>query len=141
MTATTTTATGLPPVPEEESALRREGERIAQLIDDLGAMGGAPIRRGVDELVRRLVHLYGTGLTRLVRLVGPLDAPTRTRLCEDALVSSLLLLHDAHPMPEAVAELDPGRDPTSPASPAPAAHPSGLVQIDLGRSRGKPETP
>jgi hypothetical protein len=128
-------AAALPPV-DDEPALRREGERITQLIDDLGTMGGAPIRRGVEELVRRLLHLYGAGLTRLMRLLPALDEEDKARICGDALVSSLLLLHHAHPAPAAVHALDPGPEPAT------AVQPDGLVQIDLDRSRiRKPEAP
>lgn len=142
----------------EEIELRRESERIAQLIEDLGAMAGAPVRQRAEELVSRLVHLYGEGLRRLMQILGPTgaDGPgqgrledrledrredrLRARLRADALVSSLLVLHDLHPDPQAAAEWDPGPEPSPPpayASPnasLPAA--SGLVQIDLGRGGG-----
>jgi hypothetical protein len=111
--------------------LRREGDRIAQLIDDLGAIAGAPVRQRVEELVRSLMHLYGTGLGNLLRILGGddgrIDDATRARLHADPLLSSLLVLHGLHPDPAATHELDPG------PAPAPAA---GLVQIDLTRSRG-----
>lgn len=119
-----------------QEELRREGERIAQLIEDLGAMAGAPVGQRVDELVRRLMHLYGTGLAHLLRILAGdqlqrLDDAARERLRADALLSSLLVLHGIHPDQDAVREYDPGPDP---AARAPA--PAGLVQIDLGRNRG-----
>jgi hypothetical protein len=122
----------------DEEDLRREGERIAQLIEDLGAMAGAPVGQRVDELVRRLMHLYGTGLARLLAILGDtqpqgFDDATRARLRADALLSSLLVLHGIHPDGDAAREYDPGPDPAARA----AARPSGLVQIDLGRSRAK----
>ncbi len=117
----------------EDSELRRESERIAQLIEDLGALAGAPVRQRAEELVRRLIHLYGEGLRRLMGILAdrPLDEPARARLRADALVSSLLVLHDLHPDADAAAEYDPGSDPETIAS-------SGLVQIDLshGGTRG-----
>ncbi len=119
--------------------LRREGERIAQLIDDLGSIAGAPVRDRVDELMRRLLHLYGTGLGSLLRILGGeqlqrLDDDARARLRRDALLSSLLVLHGLHPDPEAARDFDPGPEPAA-RPPHPASHPAGLVQIDLGRSR------
>jgi hypothetical protein len=59
-----------------------------------------------------------------------LDDATTARLVGDPLVSSLLVLHDIHPAPMAAREYDPG--PSQSEAPAAA---SGLVQIDLGRSR------
>ena len=119
-----------------QEELRREGERIAQLIEDLGAMAGAPVGQRVDELVRRLMHLYGTGLANLLRILAGdqlqrLDDAARERLRADALLSSLLVLHGIHPDQDAVREYDPGPDPAAQTRSA-----SGLVRIDLSRSRG-----
>lgn len=118
----------------DDADLRRESERICQLIDDLGAMGGAPIRQRAEELVSRLVHLYGAGLASLMEIIGPerLDDQTRARLGADPLVSSLLLLHGVHPDPERARAYDPD---VAPATPPAAGHGERLVQIDLGRSR------
>ena len=114
----------------DDEALRREGDRIAQLIDDLGALGGAPVRQRAEELVQRLVHLYGVGLARLMQLLGGdrLDEAAEVRLRGDALVSSLLVLHGLHPDPSAADDF---------ADPEPTGSPSsgGLVQIDVGRGR------
>ncbi len=114
----------------EDSELRRESERIAQLIEDLGALAGAPVRQRAEELVRRLIHLYGEGLRRLMRIFAaePLDPMARERLRADALLSSLLVLHDLHPDADAAAEHDPGPDPSEAVS-------SSLVQIDLSHAR------
>jgi hypothetical protein len=119
-----------------DEGLRREGERIAQLIEDLATMAGAPVRQRVDELVRRLVHLYGTGLERLLQIVAGdperMDDTVRARLRADALLSSLLVLHGIHPDPDGAQAFDPGPEPTAPAAQ------SGLVQIDVSRThRGR----
>ena len=123
-----------------DEELRREGDRIANLIDDLAAVGGAPVKQRVEELVGRLLHLYGTGLASLLRILnmvvgadGRLDEATRARLRADPLLSSLLVLHGLHPDPDAAREFDPGPAP-APAAPGPA---ETLVQIDLARSRAR----
>jgi hypothetical protein len=112
----------------EDTELRRESERIAQLIEDLGALAGAPVRQRAEELVRRLIHLYGEGLRRLMGILAaePLDPAAHARLRGDALVSSLLVLHDLHPDADAAAEYDLGPEPAAAAA-------AGLVQIDLTR--------
>jgi hypothetical protein len=117
-----------------DDELRREGDRIVQLIEDLGAMAGAPVRQRAEELAQRLVHLYGTGLERVMSIwteTGLADG-ARDRLRADPLVSSLLVLHGIHPVEDATSQYDPGPDPAD----QPAAH--GLVQIDLSRHRGEP---
>jgi Fe-S cluster biogenesis protein NfuA len=46
--------------------------------------------------------MYGEALGRILevaREAGALDAAREARLCDDALVSSLLLLHGLHPVP------------------------------------------
>jgi len=120
----------------DDGELRRESDRIVQLIDDLGAMAGAPVRQRAEELAQRLVHLYGAGLERLMSIwkATGRSAEAEERLHADPLVSSLLVLHDLHPVPEAARGYDLGPG----ANKAPAG---GLVQIDLARGRGRGEHP
>lgn len=116
---------------DEDSDLRRESERIAQLIEDLGALAGAPVRQRAEELVQRLIHLYGEGLRRLMDIfvARPLDEATRARLRADALLSSLLVLHDLHPDEDTPLDHDSGTDP--------AIASAGLVHVGFARG-GKP---
>jgi hypothetical protein len=127
------TAAGADAGPDTEDALRREGERIAELLDDVGNLAAAPVRTRVEELVQRLVHLYGAGLRRLLDLAGAArdDPAFRAALAADALLSSLLVLHDLHPDAAAAASYDPGPAPAH----APPREPARLFQIDLARSR------
>jgi Fe-S cluster biogenesis protein NfuA/nitrite reductase/ring-hydroxylating ferredoxin subunit len=84
--------------PEE---LVREGERIERLLEEVHATAGPPTWMKVEELVRRLVALYGAGLGRLLELVADtrtVDDRLRERVAGDELVSSLLLLHGLHPL-------------------------------------------
>jgi Fe-S cluster biogenesis protein NfuA len=83
---------------------KAEGDRIARLLEEVRGMAGPSTWQRVEELVQRLVRLYGAGLGRVLELVadaGRLDASLRGRLCEDELVASLLLLHGLHPVPTA----------------------------------------
>ncbi|HVX94916.1 MAG TPA: hypothetical protein VHK47_08400 [Polyangia bacterium] len=121
----------------DDGELRRESDRIVQLIEDLGAMAGAPVRQRAEELAQRLVHLYGAGLERLMSIweATGRSAEADARLHADPLVSSLLVLHDLHPVAAAARDYDLGPGAGR------AAPPSGLVQIDLSRSRGGGEPP
>lgn len=89
--------------PAEE--LGRAGDRIERLLDEIRSMASPPAWQRVDELVHRLVEVYGAGLARMMAMLdqaGTLDERLRERLCDDELVASLLLLHGLHPLPTEV---------------------------------------
>ncbi|MEO3874335.1 hypothetical protein ABGB18_36545 [Nonomuraea sp. B12E4] len=65
-------------------------ERISRIESMLEQAGPA-----ASELVKELLDLYGDGLARVMAAVGEEQA---ARLAADELVSSLLLLHDLHPL-------------------------------------------
>ena len=74
---------------------REAGERVEALLDKLRA-GSDPTAAAVaEDLVRCLVDLYGTGLERIVEIIG---AERVGDLTADPLVESLLLIHDLHPL-------------------------------------------
>jgi hypothetical protein len=85
----------------DDEELRREGDRIAALLEDLHPLASGPVWQRIEEVVQRLVHLYGCGLERLLSLID-IDDGLRTRLDADPLVASLLLLHGLHPLPATV---------------------------------------
>lgn len=81
--------------------LRDEAHRIELLLDEVRASAGRPTWQRVEELVQRLVGLYGAGLDHLLGIVagaGALDPRLQAALCDDELVSSLLVLHGLHPV-------------------------------------------
>ncbi|MEE6267458.1 hypothetical protein ACFCXR_19680 [Streptomyces noursei] len=75
------------------------GRRVEELLDRLAGQGDAATVQTAEELVRVLMDFYGAGLTRVMQLVERRtgDAGPRAALLGDALVSSLLVLHDLHP--------------------------------------------
>lgn len=84
----------------EEEALRREGERIEALLEEVSKMAGPQTTARIEELLGRLVRLYGAGLRRVLmhaREAVDKSASLEARLTGDELVSSLLLLHGLHP--------------------------------------------
>jgi len=76
--------------------------KIERLLGDVRASVGPVAWQRVEELVARLVALYGAALGRTLYLVeeaGALDAPLRERLVADDLVGSMMALHGIHPDP------------------------------------------
>lgn len=82
----------------DEAHLRQEGERIEALLTELSEMAGPQTWPRVEELVQRMLALYGAGLARVLRHAREGEAEgLDERLAADELVSSLLLLHGLHP--------------------------------------------
>jgi Fe-S cluster biogenesis protein NfuA len=83
-----------------ENELRAAGDRIEVLMGELAALSPA-VQGKTEELVRLLMQLYGAGLDRILSIVdetGAAAGPVFARLAGDDLVSSLLVLHDLHPL-------------------------------------------
>lgn len=73
-------------------------QRIEALLDELTTIGDPAARERVEEVVRLLLELYGAGLARVIDSLGEEGGPVLDRLVADPLVSSLLVLHDLHPV-------------------------------------------
>jgi hypothetical protein len=76
--------------------------RIEQHIERLESQADSPAKAEAQSLVRLLLSLYGTGLSRMLDIVrtergGP--EAVLNRFATDPLVASLLVLHDLHPDP------------------------------------------
>ena len=81
---------------------QKAGERVEELLAELGAQAGPQVAATAEELVSSLVELYGAGLAEIVQIISQdVEAGKRlmTKLAADPLVESLLLLHDLHPQP------------------------------------------
>lgn len=83
------------------AGVQQVSARVEELLDALkgGEFGAAA--PAAEELVGLLVGLYGDGLARVVTLLsaaGPTGAAMISKLAEDPLLESLLLLHDLHPL-------------------------------------------
>jgi hypothetical protein len=74
---------------------RSAADRVDRLLDQLRAGPNPGAAAVAEDLVRCLVQLYGAGLERIVRHLGPQHC---AELCADPLVESLLLIHDLHPL-------------------------------------------
>jgi len=76
-------------------------ERVQELQERLDRHGDKPLRALADELVAALVEMYGEGLARVlaaVRDAGEAGEAIASRLADDPLVCTLLLIHDLHPV-------------------------------------------
>jgi Fe-S cluster biogenesis protein NfuA len=76
------------------------GDRVAQLLEEIRTIAGPSAWQRVEELVQRLLELYGAGLERVLRHASAVEGEEgalAARLRADELVSSLLLLHGLHP--------------------------------------------
>src|ERR1022692_2754111 len=83
------------------TGVQEVGTRVEELLAALQTSAGGKAAAAADELVGLLVGLYGDGLTRIVTLLGEQgDAglAALTKLAEDPLVESLMLLHGLHPL-------------------------------------------
>jgi Fe-S cluster biogenesis protein NfuA/nitrite reductase/ring-hydroxylating ferredoxin subunit len=77
-------------------------QRIQDLQERLEATGEETTREVADELVSAVVQMYGAGLERIVELLadaGPDGRAFADAMSQDGLVSTLLLIHDLHPVP------------------------------------------
>jgi hypothetical protein len=96
------TASAAPARARTEEELLCAGDRVAQLLEDVRSMVGPSAWQRVEELVQRLLELYGAGLERVVDHAVAVEGARGAlaeRLRRDALVSSLLALHGLHPSP------------------------------------------
>ncbi len=80
--------------------LAADSAQLEQLLAELRDLVPLPVWQRVEDVLRRVVGLYGAGLSRAIahaRDAG-VDAPTfGAKLAGDELVASLLVLHGLHP--------------------------------------------
>ena len=81
--------------------LSEVGAKIEGLLEELDSVGDRSARAKVEELVRSLMQLYGSGLERIMEIVA-LDDTSGERLLgvlvDDELIEGLLVLHGLHPL-------------------------------------------
>ncbi|MGO9061983.1 MAG: NifU family protein [Candidatus Binataceae bacterium] len=84
----------------DRGSLSQVGERIESLLQEVRSMTSPPAWKRVDELIRLILELYGSGLSRVMEIAaaqGPAGEAILERLAGDELVGSLLILHGLHP--------------------------------------------
>ncbi len=86
---------------EEPLDARRVAERINGLVADLSGTSDPRLAEKAEDLVGLLMQFYGAGLRRMLQLAdeaGALDGSLLDGIVADELVSSILILHDLHPV-------------------------------------------
>lgn len=84
----------------DRGSLGQIGERIERLLEEVRSMASPPAWQRVDELIRLILELYGSGLNRILEIATEGDPAGETiidRFAHDELISSLLILHGLHP--------------------------------------------
>ncbi len=82
------------------SGFQKRLARIEELIQAVNAITDGDLRAKARELIQTLLELHGTGIERMLEIVGA-RAESETviaALAGDDLVSNLLLLHGLHPL-------------------------------------------
>lgn len=78
------------------------GDRLERLVQEIESLPAGRVRDNVVEIVQELMDLHGAGLERVFDLIHASVDSGQTlidRIAQDPAVSSLLLLHDLHPVP------------------------------------------
>ncbi|HVV82456.1 MAG TPA: hypothetical protein VHE35_05225 [Kofleriaceae bacterium] len=85
----------------DEVQLAADSARIEQALDELRGLVPLPAFQRIEDLLRRVLGVYGAGLERALehaRAAGA-DDSFDARLAGDELLASLLVLHGLHPTP------------------------------------------
>ncbi len=84
----------------DRGSLSQVGERIENLLQEVRSMASPPAWQRVDELIRLILELYGSGLSRTIEIAAAHGAAGEAiidQLAADELVGSLFILHGLHP--------------------------------------------
>jgi len=77
--------------------LQATGEKIERLLDELAAEADPRVYDKAVEVIRLTTELYGAGLARVMELAKDESPVLVDLLAGDALIASLLAVHDLHP--------------------------------------------
>ena len=86
---------------EEPLDARRVAERVGAILAEIGGIADPRLTERTEDLVSLLMQFYGAGIRRMMELsdeAGMLEGELLDRLVQDELVSSLLVIHDLHPI-------------------------------------------
>lgn len=85
---------------DDEARFAADSAQLEHLLAELRELVPLPVWQRVEDLLRRVVGLYGEGLARAIahaRNAGAVTATFDAKLAADELLASLLVLHCLHP--------------------------------------------
>jgi Fe-S cluster biogenesis protein NfuA/nitrite reductase/ring-hydroxylating ferredoxin subunit len=88
--------------PASIDELTREGRRIQDLVEKIGAMKDPATQAALQETLETVLSFYGHGLQRILHLLekeGSQAIQVRDALVRDPGIAGLLLIHGLHPVP------------------------------------------
>jgi hypothetical protein len=85
----------------DDAELKAESAHIEHLLGELRELAPAPAWQRMEDVLRKIVRIYGAGLGRALahaRATGASGPAFDRCLCDDELLASLLVLHGLHPL-------------------------------------------
>ncbi len=86
---------------EDSLDARRVAERVGVLLGEIGKIADPRLTERTEDLVSLLMQFYGAGIRRILETAdeaGMLEGRLLDGLVKDELVSSILVIHDLHPL-------------------------------------------
>jgi Fe-S cluster biogenesis protein NfuA len=86
---------------QQDVERQRRAERIEALIQEISLFTNAHARETAEELMQCILDMYGEGLARILELTMQAQEAGSSLVgafARDELISSLLLVHDLHPV-------------------------------------------
>jgi Fe-S cluster biogenesis protein NfuA/nitrite reductase/ring-hydroxylating ferredoxin subunit len=90
------------PVRDEISELNQQSQHIQELIEEIDSLPNIEARELMQECMQEVLSFYGHGLERILKIISNGNTSAAkdiyNSLIDDSFVSSLLLIHDLHPL-------------------------------------------
>ncbi len=86
---------------EDSLDARRVAERVGVLLGEIGKIADPRLAERTEDLVSLLMQFYGAGIRRILETADEanmLEGRLLDGLIKDELVSSILVIHDLHPL-------------------------------------------
>ncbi|HLY71531.1 MAG TPA: NifU family protein [Puia sp.] len=87
---------------DEEAEVNRQNQRIQQLMEEVDSMPEGQTKEMMQDCIQDMLSFYGFGLSRILDIISNSSSAAAkdiyNKLIEDGFVSSLLLIHELHPL-------------------------------------------